>query len=86
VQWRFQSHPGRAFNIFVQDVVEDRRIQFQWGHTRVQFTFEEIPEGGSRFTIACDGWDATQEGLDDSYSECEGWREVMGSLQQWLKR
>ena len=84
VEWTFRSwqHP---FKIHCTEVIQDQTIKFSWGETRVTFMFEAPSLMSSKLTIHCEGWAINQASLDDSYSECEGWRQVLDSLKAKLQ-
>jgi len=85
VKWRF-SKCDKEFHIFCQEAEKDRLLRFRWGQAQVRFDFEALPDARSRVKVTCGGWPPTQEGLDSSYAECEGWREVLGSWQEVLEK
>lgn len=72
VDWQFKGHPLLHLN--VHQVVENELLKFQWGSSHVCFTFRAVEPAVTEVTIEATGWEATQAGLDDSYSECEGWK------------
>jgi len=82
--WDFGKH-GK-FELKVHQLIENQLIKFEWGHgVHVCFSFCSLSDGKTRVTIDATGWQNTQEHLQDSYDECEGWRDFLARLRQFME-
>ena len=97
VTWDFHDFPG-AFPVEVVEVEADRKIVLRWGDngsrsgeggtahaTTVTMTFEATQDGRTLVSISEEGWRATDEGLQASYGNCEGWGQMLCALKMWLE-
>ena len=50
-----------------------------------QMEFESLEDGRTLVTISEEGWRQTEGGLRASYSNCEGWMQVLCSLKAYLE-
>ncbi len=75
IEWKFEGHP--LLTLDVHQVIENELIKFQWGNSHVCFSFRDKAENKTEVVIEATGWEANQKGLDDSYSECDGWMEFL---------
>ncbi len=96
VTWAFADHQGHdfpgAFPVEVLDVVEHERIVLMWdaaegAGTRTTVTIEFAPTEDDRtlVTIAEQGWDPTDKGLEASYGNCMGWSQMLAALKVWVE-
>jgi len=90
VTWRFAEMP-KGFSVQVQDVLPDKRIQFDWPRgegsavNRVQFTFTPYDDRVTTVYISESGWPATNAGREASYRNCMGWMHMACSLKAYLE-
>jgi uncharacterized protein YndB with AHSA1/START domain len=93
VMWEFADYPG-AFPVHVKQVVPGKLIVFQWQaygsdkdpyDTTVEIQFEPIDPNSTLVTISESGWKETQEGLESSYGNCQGWMQMSCSLKAYLE-
>ena len=95
VTWDFADFPG-AFPVHVVEVVDDKRIVFNWGaaegtgadpsgNTTVTMTFEQLDDGRTLVTITEEGWKETQQGLDACVGNTEGWTGMLCAMKVYLE-
>jgi uncharacterized protein YndB with AHSA1/START domain len=93
VQWDFADFPG-AFPVHVVEVVPDERVVLRWEgvddggppyETTVTMTFAGLEDGRTLVTIAEHGWRDTDAGRKGSYSNCEGWTQMLCAMKAWLE-
>ena len=90
VTWAFADHPG-SFPVQVKKVVPNRLIVLEWEagdrgyNTRVEMSFEALDAGSTLVRIAESGWRETQQGLDSSYNNCQGWMQMACCLKVYLE-
>ncbi len=92
VIWRFSDYPG-DIPISVKKCVLEQLIVFEWeaadappSHkTRVEMKFEAIPGGSTLVTVTESGWYETQQGLNSSYENCQGWMNMLSCLKAWVE-
>ncbi len=95
VTWDFADFPG-AFPVHVVEVVDDKRIVFNWGaaegtgadpsgNTRVTMIFEQLDDGRTLVTITEEGWKETQKALDACIGNTEGWTGMLCALKVYLE-
>ena len=90
VMWEFADHPG-AFPVHVKKVVPDELIVFEWEagdgpyNTRVEMRFAPLDAGSTLVTIAESGWKNTEQGLESSYRNCQGWMHMSCCLKAYLE-
>jgi uncharacterized protein YndB with AHSA1/START domain len=90
VMWEFADHPG-AFPVRVKKVVPEKLISFGWEagdgpyDTLVEMRFEPLDESSTLVTIAESGWKQTDEGLEHSYRNCQGWMQMSCCLKAYLE-
>ncbi len=93
VMWEFADYPG-AFPVHVKQVVANKLIVFQWQayesdkdpyDTTVEMQFEAIDPNSTLVTISESGWKETQEGLESSYGNCQGWMQMSCSLKAYIE-
>jgi uncharacterized protein YndB with AHSA1/START domain len=90
VTWAFADHPG-SFPVQVKKVVRNRLIVLEWEagdrgyNTRVEMSFEPLDAGSTLVRIAESGWRETQQGLDSSYNNCQGWMQMACCLKVYLE-
>jgi len=89
--WDFHDYPG-SFPIYVIQTIKNQKIVFEWASAvetnrlKVEITFESIGEDSTLVKISESGW--TNEGqasLDESYSNCQGWTQMVCSLKTYLE-
>jgi len=90
VTWDFADFPG-AFPVHVKKVVPGQLIVLEWKagagdyNTRVEMIFEALDPDSTLVKIGESGWKATQEALDDSYGNCQGWMQMLCCLKVYLE-
>ena len=90
VTWAFHDYPG-AFPVRVLRTVRNAEIEIEWannegGATRVFFAFEPLDDASTKVRISESGWkNETQESLDESYSHCQGWTQMLCCMKAWLE-
>jgi uncharacterized protein YndB with AHSA1/START domain len=92
VIWRFADYPEDV-PVEVKKVVPDELIVYQWDaadsppayKTTVEMSFEALDPGGTKVTVIESGWRETQEGLNSSYMNCQGWMNMLACLKAWLE-
>lgn len=82
VEWNFPGYPTQK--LVVKQAVPGEMISFQWGEAVVCFSFRDKGPGETELVMESTGYAATQEGLDHSYKECEGWQNVLDKLAVFL--
>lgn len=90
VTWDFADFPG-PFPVHVKKVVSGKLIVFEWKagdgdyDTRVEMNFEALDAESTLVKIAESGWKDTQEALDNSYGNCQGWMHMLCCLKVYLE-
>ena len=91
VTWKFTEFPG-VFPVYVKKVVKNEKIVFEWENTKtakVLFTeikFETLDKYSTLVKIKESGWDKqNQESLDESYSHCKGWMQMLCCLKVYVE-
>lgn len=54
-------------------------------NTKTEFKFEKVNDGETLIKISEGGWKATQEALNGSYMNCQGWMNFACCLKAWLE-
>jgi hypothetical protein len=54
--------------------------------TRVEMNFEALDLDSTLVKIGESGWRDTQEALDNSYNNCQGWMQMLCCLKVYLKK
>ena len=92
VTWGFAEPPGiEPFPVKVKNVVKNELIVFEWeasegGYdTRVEMRFEPIDKNATLVSISESGWKKTDQGLEDSYKNCEGWSQMSACLKAFVE-
>ncbi|WP_148687651.1 SRPBCC domain-containing protein [Candidatus Nitrosocosmicus hydrocola] len=91
VMWDFHDYPG-SFPIYVIQTIKNQKIVFEWASAvetnrlKVEITFESIGEDSTLVKISESGWtNEDQASLDESYSNCQGWTQMICSLKTYLE-
>jgi uncharacterized protein YndB with AHSA1/START domain len=90
VTWDFHDFPG-AFPVQVKQSIKDKRIVLEWANsegatTRVEMAFEAIDKGSTLVKISESGWkNEVQKSLDESYSHCQGWTQMLCCLKVFVE-
>ena len=91
VMWDFHDYPG-SFPVYVMETIKNRKIVFEWSSAvetnrlRVEIAFESLGEDSTRIKISESGWtNEEQTSLDESYSNCQGWTQMLCSLKTYLE-
>jgi uncharacterized protein YndB with AHSA1/START domain len=91
VMWDFHDYPG-SFPIYVIRSIKNQKIEFEWASAveanrlKVEITFESIGEDSTLIKISESGWvNNDQASLDESYSNCQGWTQMICSLKTYLE-
>jgi uncharacterized protein YndB with AHSA1/START domain len=80
----------------VDEVVKDERIVLRWDgprsesgeatyKTRIEMSFALLEDGATLVTIAEAGWREDPAGLRASYTNCEGWSQMLCCLKAYLE-
>jgi Uncharacterized conserved protein len=90
VQWEFADFPG-PFPVKTVKTVTNKNLIFEWGaadgdyNTTVEFTFESLNTEETKVMVSEWGWKETQQGLENSYSNCMGWSQMLCALKAYLE-
>ena len=92
VVWRFADYPG-DIAVVVKKAVPNELIVFEWKAedpssdymTTVELAFESVAPRTTLVRITESGWRETQQGLTSSYSNCQGWMNMLCCLKAWLE-
>jgi uncharacterized protein YndB with AHSA1/START domain len=90
VKWDFADFPG-AFPVHVATVEPDRLIVLEWdgardgSTTEVRMEFEPLDAGSTMVRISEGTWPETQEGLELSYGNCQGWMQMIACMKVYLE-
>lgn len=91
VMWDFHDYPG-AFSVYVKQTVKNQRIVFEWASAvesnrlTVEIDFEQLGDDITLVTISEAGWaNEDQPSLDESYSNCQGWTQMVCCLKVYLE-
>jgi uncharacterized protein YndB with AHSA1/START domain len=85
VMWKFAEFPG-PFPVHVKEVIKNEKVVFEWANTKaskalwVEMTFESLDKNSTLVKIKESGWKENQESLDESYSHCKGWMQMLCCL------
>lgn len=78
VEWNFSDYPQMFLH--VNQTITNEMISFKWGETTVCLSFRDKGPQETEVVVEATGWKADQSGLDNSYSECEGWQNFLDRL------
>lgn len=92
VIWDFHDYPG-SFPVYVIQSIKNQKIVFEWASAvetsnrlRVEITFESLGEDSTLVKISESGWTSDEQAsLDESYSNCQGWTQMLCSLKTYLE-
>ena len=91
VMWDFHDYP-RSFPVYVIQMIKNQKIVFEWSSAvetnrlRVEIAFESLGEDSTLIKISESGWtNEEQTSLDESYSNCQGWTQMLCSLKTYLE-
>jgi uncharacterized protein YndB with AHSA1/START domain len=91
VMWDFHDYPG-SFPVYVIQTIKNQKIVFEWSSAvetnrlRVEIAFESLGEDSTMIKISESGWtNEEQTSLDESYSNCQGWTQMLCSLKTYLE-
>jgi uncharacterized protein YndB with AHSA1/START domain len=91
VMWDFHDYPG-SFPIYVIRSIKNQKIEFEWASAvepnrlKVEISFESIGDDSTLIKISESGWtNNDQASLDESYSNCQGWTQMICSLKTYLE-
>jgi uncharacterized protein YndB with AHSA1/START domain len=90
VIWDFHDFPG-AFPVQVKQTIMNEKIVLEWANsegnsTRVEMGFEALDKYSTLVTIKESGWkDQIQKSLDESYSHCMGWMQMLCCLKVYTE-
>ena len=81
--------PGEH-DVVVREVVEDRRIVWEWpaeggGNTRVEMAFEPLDDQNTMVRISESGWREEPAAIKASYGNAGGWMHMMYCLKGYLE-
>jgi len=89
IQWFWKDYGEHPVKI--KQVIPNKKIVFEWdsvrdkGRTQVQMDLESLGANQTNLKITEKGWSPTQNGLDDSYSNCSGWQSMSLCLKAYLE-
>jgi uncharacterized protein YndB with AHSA1/START domain len=81
----------RSFPVHVKQVVPNEKLVFEWANTkaskalRVEANFEALDKNSTLVKIKESGWKEDQESLDESYSHCKGWMQMLCCLKVYTE-
>lgn len=87
--WSWSNHGD--LNVSVKQIIKNQKLVLEWlasdGNYNTTFSihFEEIKENTSLIKVTEHGWRPTQEGLNSSYDNCDGWRHMLMCLKAYLE-
>lgn len=91
VMWDFHDYPG-SFPVYVIETIKNQKIVFEWSSAvetnrlRVEIAFESLGEDSTLIKISESGWTSEEQtSLDESYSNCQGWTQMLCSLKTYLE-
>jgi uncharacterized protein YndB with AHSA1/START domain len=91
VTWKFTEFPCE-FGVNVNKVIKNERIVFEWTNTKTtkalltEMIFEALDSHSTRVRIKESGWNKeNQESLDESYSHCKGWMQMLCCLKVYVE-
>ena len=91
VMWDFHDYPG-AFSVCVKQTIKNQKIVFEWASAvesnrlTVEMDFERLGDDTALITISEAGWmNEDQSSLDESYSNCQGWTQMICCLKVYLE-
>src|SRR5262249_35114068 len=88
--WKFAEFPD-SFPVTIKQVVRNEKIVLEWGNTKasralsVEMTFESLDVNSTLVRIRESGWKESQESLDESYSHCKGWMQMLCCLKVFVE-
>ncbi len=88
--WDFHDFPG-AFPVHVKQTIKNKKIVLEWansegGSTQVVMNFEPLDKDSTLVRIEECGWEnQIQESLDESYSHCQGWMQMLCCLKVYVE-
>jgi uncharacterized protein YndB with AHSA1/START domain len=90
VTWKFAEFPG-PFPVHVKKVIKNEKIVLEWANTKtskalfVEVSFEALDKNSTLVRIKESGWKENQESLDESYSHCKGWMQMLCCLKVYAE-
>ncbi len=91
VTWKFAEFPG-PFPVNVKKVIMNEKIVLEWANTKatktlwVELSFEALDKHSTLVKIKESGWNKeNQESLDESYSHCKGWMQMLCCLKVYVE-
>jgi uncharacterized protein YndB with AHSA1/START domain len=90
VTWDFHDFSG-AFPVHVKQTIKNKKIVLVWanserGNTQVVMNFEALDKDSTLVRIEEYGWkNQIQESLDESYSHCQGWMQMLCCLKVYVE-
>ena len=90
VTWDFHDFPG-AFPVHIKRTIKNEKIILEWANSegndnQVEMTFEALDRHSTLVKIKETGWkNQIQKSLDESYSHCEGWMQMLCCLKVYLE-
>lgn len=90
VEWDFADFPGK-FPVSVRESIPEERIVIEWansegGTTHVEFLFEVLDAASTKVSVREWGWKRIEpRSLEESYSHCMGWMQMLCSLKVYLE-
>lgn len=91
VLWKFQEFPDQSQTVKVIKLIENEEIVLEWKSkgvdyaTRVEMKFEDLDGKSALVRISEDGWKNDSTSLKGSYSNCNGWSQMLTCLKGYLE-
>jgi uncharacterized protein YndB with AHSA1/START domain len=91
VTWDFADFPG-AFPVHVKQTILNEKIVLEWSsasgnfNTTVELNFKKLNSTSTLVEISESGWkEDNQKNLDESYSHCMGWQQMICCLKVYTE-
>jgi uncharacterized protein YndB with AHSA1/START domain len=94
VMWDFADFPG-AFPVEVGQVIPNQKIVLRWAANEggrpadykltVTMSFKPTDDNRTLVEIEEKGWRESEEGLESSYRNCQGWSQMLCALKAWVE-
>lgn len=91
VLWKFQEFPDQNQTVKVIKLRKNEEITLEWKNmgidysTRVEMKFEDVDGKSTVAKISEEGWKNDRAGLEGSYSNCNGWSQMLTCLKGYLE-
>lgn len=80
-------------DVDVIEVEENARLVLRWANEQrkvpdpitIEMKFESLDDGATLVSISESGYPASEQGLESSFSTCEGWTQMLCCLKAWVE-